>query len=207
MQKVTVRDTGIGMTPEEQSRVFKRFSQANNRMSKVSICLYILSFFFLLFILLCLGIRWIWVRSGSIFTSSYENICYLFIYLLLLYLIVKKISRKLAKLMKGTITLQSEKGVGSTFLVTVLCEREKVGPPRSASFNSKHKNENRDSSPTKEITSISTSQILQANSTVAHFSTQNHDLPLSASLIKVCYKLFILFDFNTIIESQYEETG
>jgi signal transduction histidine kinase len=32
---VVVQDTGIGMTHEEQARLFKRFSQANNRTAKV----------------------------------------------------------------------------------------------------------------------------------------------------------------------------
>lgn len=34
--KITIEDSGIGMTPEEQSRIFTRFSQANNRTAKVS---------------------------------------------------------------------------------------------------------------------------------------------------------------------------
>lgn len=43
--RVTLRDTGIGMTPEEQARIFKRFSQANNRTSRVCLSLLFLSFF------------------------------------------------------------------------------------------------------------------------------------------------------------------
>lgn len=42
---ILIHDTGIGMSQEEQARIFKRFSQANNRTSHV--CLF--SFFFCLF--------------------------------------------------------------------------------------------------------------------------------------------------------------
>ena len=35
--KVKIEDSGIGMTEEEQARIFTRFSQANNRTSKVSL--------------------------------------------------------------------------------------------------------------------------------------------------------------------------
>lgn len=33
--KISVKDTGIGMTKDEQTRIFRRFSQANNRTSSV----------------------------------------------------------------------------------------------------------------------------------------------------------------------------
>lgn len=36
--KLQVEDTGIGMSQEEQNRLFKRFSQANSRTSQV--CFY-----------------------------------------------------------------------------------------------------------------------------------------------------------------------
>jgi hypothetical protein len=37
---ITVQDSGIGMNVDEQARIFKRFSQANTRTSKVLIYFY-----------------------------------------------------------------------------------------------------------------------------------------------------------------------
>ena len=138
---ISVADTGIGMSAQEQARIFKRFSQANNRTSKV-----------------CQrdregdkrdnqrakqrvrgGCRWNHTNSFLFFHTGIRRVWFGTIYihcsfssLLLLppssssfffFFDSCNICKKLAKLMNGTVSLKSEERKGTTFTVRLQCNR------------------------------------------------------------------------------------